>query len=220
MENIYFTGTSFSRIGPHPEKTTKIDDYRLSCLISPTSPLLPFRLNWEVGGFCQVNLLQNERLIEHVIKCCKPDSNLQILDLFCGMGNFSIPLAQLTGSLVGVEGQGASIRQARNNSDGAGLANTDFIKGDIGFVCDQLIEEGRKFDIIVVDPPRHGITGLWPKMAKLTTNRLVYVSCDPATLVRDIHKLREHRFYPVSLVPFDMFPQTHHIETVTVFEKN
>ncbi len=220
LESIYFTGTNFSRLGPYPEGMAETDSHRLSSLITTTSTPLPFRLNWEVGAFCQVNLLQNEQLIEYVLKCCKPDSNLQILDLFCGMGNFSIPLAQLAGDLIGVEGQGASIREARNNSDEAGLANTEFIKGNIGTICDQLIEDDRSFDITIVDPPRQGIAGLWSKLAKLTASRLVYISCDPATLVRDIRKLKEHRFQPVSLVPFDMFPQTHHIETVTVFEKD
>ena len=220
LENVYFSGTNFLRLGPYPEKTTGKDEFRLSYIITKNSPLQSFRLNWEVGAFCQVNLLQNEQLIEYVLQCCKPDSNLQILDLFCGMGNFSIPLAQLAGNLIGVEGQGASIREARNNSDKAGLANTEFIKGNIGTVCDQLIEDDRSFDITVVDPPRQGIAGLWSKLSKLTARRLVYISCDPATLVRDIHKLIELRFHPVSLVPFDMFPQTHHIETVTVFEKD
>ena len=220
LESIYFVGTDFSRLGPYPDTTTAKDGSHLSHLFNHTGAPQPFRLSWEIGGFCQVNLPQNERLIKHVMASCSPDRDSRILDLFCGMGNFSIPLAQIAGSLVGVEGQGASIRMARKNSAAAGLANVAFSKGDIGAQCDKLIAAGERFDTILVDPPRQGITGLWPKLARLTDQRLVYVSCDPATLVRDMKKLSEYRFQPVSLVPFDMFPQTHHIETVTVFKKN
>lgn len=220
LESVYFIGHNFSRLGPYPEKSGAKYGNHLSHIFTTTSGHQPFRLSWEVGAFCQVNLSQNEYLIDHVIHCCKPEPDSRILDLFCGMGNFSIPLALMAGCLVGVEGQGASIRMARKNGVSAGLTNIEFLKDDIACACDQLIAAREKFSTIVVDPPRQGINNLYARLAQLTDNRLIYVSCDPATLVRDIPRLAEQGFEPVSLTPFDMFPQTHHMETVTVFEKS
>lgn len=180
----------------------------------------PITLIWETGGFCQVNLEQNIRLIQIVLNFCQSTPRTSILDLFCGMGNFSIPLAMNAESLLGVEGQGAAIRSARNNSARAGQNNTHFEKSPIHQRCQSLLNENRTFDCVVIDPPRQGAPGLAATLAAITRQRLIYISCDPATLCRDLGELIPAGFTLSQLLPVDMFPQTHHIETVALLDKN
>lgn len=176
-------------------------------------------LCWEATGFCQVNLEQNVHLIQTVLDFCRADRDTTILDLFCGMGNFSIPLALQSTSLLGIEGQGAAVRCARRNSDQAGLTNTRFEKGPIHEHCRELAAGKQSFDCVIIDPPRQGAPDLAPLLARLTRKRLIYISCDPATLCRDLGALTRAGFTLRQLQPVDMFPQTHHIETVALLEK-
>jgi 23S rRNA (uracil1939-C5)-methyltransferase len=177
-------------------------------------------LSWEAGGFCQVNLAQNIQLIQTVLDLCQPGPETTVLDLFCGMGNFSIPLAMQSASLLGIEGQGSAIRMARANSEQAGITSADFEKSPLHPRCRTLLAEGRSFDCVVIDPPRQGAPGLAPILADLTRRRLIYISCDPATLCRDLGELTSAGFILRKIQPVDMFPQTHHIETVALLEKN
>ncbi len=220
VERIFFTGSDFSLEGPYTNGTGACGTKLFSYLFEETSAYKPFRLSWEVGGFCQVNLHQNKNLINYVLQHCQGFSGLQILDLCCGMGNFSIPLAQIADSVIGVEGQGAAIRAAKQNSTEAGLTNTQFIKGAIDSACLKFIKEKRRFDLTLVDPPRQGVGACTTDLAKITRKRILYISCDPATLVRDIINLQNQNFRLISIQPFDMFPQTHHIETIAILEKN
>lgn len=217
---IFFKGETFAQIGPLSSKSGT----DLARLFSQTITISTLQesttLSWEVGGFCQVNLEQNNKLIDFIGKNCVSVGEQHLLDLYCGMGNFSLPLAQRFASITGVEGQGASIRCARRNSTEANLNHTNFIKGSIHKVCQKLIAEGKTFETTIIDPPRQGIPGLPEMLASLTTKKLMYISCDPATLARDTRYLVDNSFRVKLIQPFDMFPQTHHIETVVVFEKN
>ena len=177
-------------------------------------------LHWEVGGFCQVNLAQNRQLIRIVLDFANPSADEDVLDLFCGMGNFSIPLAERSRSLLGIEGQASAIRSARANCLINGLANAEFRQMPLHAACEDLARAGRSFACVVIDPPRQGVPGLARQLAALADKRLVYVSCDPATLCRDLAELLTHSFSLRRFQPVDMFPQTHHIETVVLLEKN
>ncbi len=177
-------------------------------------------MEWEVGGFCQVNLEQNRNLVDLVCKYAAVQPEETVLDLFCGAGNFSLPLAATARTLVGIEGQGAAIRSARRNSENAGFANTTFFKQPIQKACLELTAAGKRFDLLVIDPPREGIPGLATMVGGLCRNRLVYISCDPATLGRDLADLTSAGFRIAAIQPVDMFPQTHHIETVVLLEKH
>ena len=143
-----------------------------------------------------------------------------MLDLYCGMGNFSIPLAGRAHTVLGIEGKGAAIRSAQKNSEAAGLDNTEFSKSPIHPACEKLLAAGRTFDFVLIDPPRQGAPGLADRLSGLCRSRLVYISCDPATLVRDLADLCRQGFTVSRIRPVDMFPQTHHIETVVLLEKN
>lgn len=211
LEHIFFCGKGFA-----PSGTSD-----LSFAIPSTPPYTKkeIHLSWETGGFCQVNLGQNQKLIQTVLTYCNVKENDSVLDLFCGMGNFSIPLAMGAKSLLGVEGQGSAIRSARKNSSNAELTNTTFNKQPVHDACLAMAKDNKTFDIVVIDPPRQGAPGLATQLAQLTNKRLIYISCDPATLCRDLAELLDKGFHLMQLQPIDMFPQTHHIECVALLEK-
>jgi 23S rRNA (uracil1939-C5)-methyltransferase len=220
IERVFFQGDHFPLTGPCGGKQGQQTNTLQMQLPAFAEGDKALTLEWEVGGFCQVNLRQNERLIRCVLAACAPGPDESILDLFCGMGNFSIPLACRAQSLTGLEGQGAAIRSAVKNSLNAGLANTTFEKAPVHEACKQLAAQGRSFDCLVLDPPRQGVPGLARELALLTRRRMVYISCDPATLCRDLAELTGQGLQIRRMQPVDMFPQTHHIETVVLLEKN
>ncbi len=221
IDRIFFQAEEFPLSNAANKTSSGLRERRLS-LIYPTNDedSTALELHWEVGGFCQVNLAQNLRLIRTVLECANPSADEDVLDLFCGMGNFSIPLAERARSLLGIEGQASAIRSARANCLINGLANAEFRQIPLHAACDELVRVGRSFDCLVIDPPRQGVPGLARQLAALTSRRLVYVSCDPATLCRDLAELLAHSFSLRRFQPVDMFPQTHHIETVVLLEKN
>lgn len=217
LERLFFQGESFPLVPGAPSEGSRQMALSFSEL-NTSAP--PFELSWEVGGFCQVNLRQNINLINQVIEMSAIQPNETVLDLFCGAGNFSIALAQMAKSVTGIEGQGSAIRSAKVNSLAANLTNTEFTKSPIHKGCENLVATGRSYDCLVVDPPRQGIPGLATQLHSLCSKRLVYISCDPATLCRDIADLVQTGFIVKLIQPVDMFPQTHHIETVALLEKN
>lgn len=220
LDRVFFKGSDFPLSGPYLQATAHMDN-SLKCIypkISDTLPALEF--SWEVGGFSQVNLDQNRFLIELVARLVDVNTDESVLDLFCGMGNFSIPLAFKAKSLLGIEGQGAAIRSAKNNALRAGLGNTAFEKANVHKACVQLAQDKKQFDITVLDPPRQGVPALSPSLAKITRKKLIYISCDPATLCRDLAAMNKAGFTIRKIQSIDMFPQTHHLETVVLLDKN
>lgn len=221
LEAVFFQGRDFPLTGPFTTHTNQDSGKVLHASLAASSFLkMPLTFTWEVGGFSQVNLRQNRRLIDLVLQYCAAGKNDRVLDLFCGMGNFSIPLALCCDSLLGVEAQRSAIRAAQNNGRAAGLENCTFIQSHVDGLCHQLISDKERFDIVVLDPPRQGIPKLAETIAQLATKKIVYISCDPATLCRDLAQLTQSGFSIQTIKPVDMFPQTHHIETVVLLEKN
>jgi 23S rRNA (uracil1939-C5)-methyltransferase len=220
VERIFFAGEQFSLMGPYGEE----EGVAIGNVLGIDYPVfagLPgdLQLNWEAGGFCQVNLRQNRSLIETVLSFCQVKKGQTVLDLYCGMGNFSVPLAILGADVLGIEGQGSAIRSAKKNAACAGLANVRFEQNPIHNACEELIAIDALFDCVVIDPPRQGAPDLAGQLATLCRGRLVYISCDPATLCRDLANLVKHGFSIRKIQPIDMFPQTHHIENVVLLEK-
>ncbi|MCB2215364.1 class I SAM-dependent RNA methyltransferase [Desulfofustis glycolicus] len=213
---ILLVGRNFAAEGPFgtPEGAAS----RLLSMELPGTP--PLMLAWEAGGFSQVNNDQNRVLIDCVTSLAAIDETSRVLDLFCGMGNFSLPLARRAAHVLGIESQGSAIRSARLNAARNNLDNLTFRQAAAVDGCRQLVEEAQSFDVIVCDPPRQGMPGLAALLGRLCHDRLIYVSCDPATLVRDCAELTATGFRVVAIQPIDMFPQTHHIETVVLLEKN
>ncbi|MDK9709366.1 MAG: 23S rRNA (uracil(1939)-C(5))-methyltransferase RlmD [Desulforhopalus sp.] len=221
VERIFFAGQQFSLMGPYG----RVENEGSGSILGVHYQNIPglakdLHLCWEAGGFCQVNLQQNSRLIAEVLDFCQVENGHKLLDLYCGMGNFAIPLAQGGAEVLGIEGQGSAIRSAKKNEAMAGLTHVQFRQSPIEAACTDLAAGGAFFDCVVIDPPRQGAPGLASLLATLTKKRLVAISCDPATLCRDLAQLIEHGFVVRKIQPIDMFPQTHHLETVVLLEKS
>lgn len=222
VERVFFVGSDFPITGPYYDagEENKVLNNTFSVHYPNITKLSRhLNLSWEVGGFCQVNLAQNKALIETVLEFCQVDKTETVLDLYCGMGNFSIPLAMGAKEVLGIEGQGSAIRSAKKNACNAALTNTRFLKKSVDNACQELAERGEHFDCVFIDPPRLGALGLGGFLAKITSRRLIYISCDPATLCRDLAGLTNAGFTIKKIQPLDMFPQTHHIETVVLLDK-
>ena len=186
--------------------------------IKPLGPALDF--SWEVGGFCQVNLQQNNNLIQLVLDMVHRGPHRRVLDLFCGHGNFSLPIALSAGEVVGIDAQNASIRSARENAQQNRIRNSRFEKNQVPDAVDSLVAAHENFDTVILDPPRQGAAEIMSLLPHLGAEQIIYISCNPATLARDLTVLIPAGYILSRLVPVDMFPQTHHLETVAYLKRN
>ncbi|MDR2106204.1 MAG: 23S rRNA (uracil(1939)-C(5))-methyltransferase RlmD [Coriobacteriales bacterium] len=160
-------------------------------------------------SFFQVNSPVAALLIERVLADVEPDGK-RVADLYSGVGTFTLPLAQRAQQVSAIEMVGSAIRDLRRNLDDAGL-DADALGGDV----ERLLPQVGTLDCAVVDPPRSGLAkGALHAIVQAAPHTLVYVSCDPATLARDLRALVEQGYRLTSATPFDLFPQTWHIETV------
>ncbi len=184
--------------------------------IRPTGPD-GLRLAYGPGGFAQINLAQNRALVKHVMDLSGLDGSQRVLDLFCGMGNFSLPMAGLAAEVVGVEDYAPSIDMARHNARCNAIENVRFFARPAEGAARQC-QGGGPFDLVVLDPPRSGAFEVVEELKDIAPSRIVYVSCDPSTLARDLAALVQGGFRVASSVPVDLFPQTFHTESVTLLE--
>ncbi|MFO1504704.1 MAG: 23S rRNA (uracil(1939)-C(5))-methyltransferase RlmD [Steroidobacteraceae bacterium] len=181
------------------------------------------RLAFEPTDFIQVNGDVNRRLIAQVLEHLRLDATSTVLDLFCGLGNFTLPMARMAGSVLGLEGDAGLIDRARANAAANGLANARFGVANLageGAVerCLALAGSG-KFSHVLLDPPRTGAADVLPAVARLAPHRLVYVSCHPGSLARDLGILvSDHGFSLRAAGIVDMFPHTSHVESVAVLD--
>jgi len=173
------------------------------------------RLAYGAGGFAQVNLEQNRQLVREVCSAAALTGREKVLDLFCGMGNFSLPLALQAGEVVGIENYAPAIRQAELNARANGLKHTRF-QSRPAEAAIRDVAAAKAFDLVVLDPPRTGAYEVVRELVRLRPPRIIYVSCDPPTLARDLVPLLHGGYEVVSSRPFDLFPQTYHTESVTV----
>ena len=173
------------------------------------------RLAYGAGGFAQVNLEQNRQLVREVCSAAALTGQERVLDLFCGMGNFSLPLALQAGEVVGIENYAPAIRQAELNARVNGLSHTRF-QSRPAEAAIRDVTTGNAFDLVVLDPPRTGAYEVVRELLRMRPPRIIYVSCDPPTLARDLVPLLHGGYDVVSSRPFDLFPQTCHTESVTV----
>lgn len=173
------------------------------------------RLAYGAGGFAQVNLEQNRQLVREVCCAAALTGGERVLDLYCGMGNFSLPLALQGGEVVGVENYAPAIEQAERNARTNGLTHTRFHARPAEAAIRE-VAAAKAFDLVVLDPPRTGAYEVVQELVRMRPRRIIYVSCDPPTLARDLVPLRHGGYEVVSARPFDLFPQTYHTESVTV----
>lgn len=174
-------------------------------------------LRYGPGGFVQVNSEQNRAMIDAMVTLLDLSGSEIVLDLFCGMGNFSLPLARRAGQVIGVEDYPPSIDSARDNARRNGLTNTVFHAADAAAVMQEF--RAGELDLVVLDPPRTGHYPVMRDLLRAAPQRILYVSCDPATLARDLTPLVHGGYRVVSSHPFDLFPQTWHTESMTLLER-
>ena len=168
------------------------------------------------GGFFQANLYLTGQLVDEV--CCLVESQEidTLIDAYCGSGLFSIFLSPYAQSVVGIEISEKSVKYAQINAENADVKNVRFIQGKVENVLPGgFLSSKRESNLIVLDPPRSGCSeSVLKAIATLKPQKVIYVSCNPATQARDIKYLNEHGYTLLSLLPVDMFPQTEHIEVI------
>ena len=159
-----------------------------------------------------MNASANRLLIGTVADLVAPTPGTRVLDLYSGAGNFTLPLARRGARVLGVERNGEAVRAGRANAARLGLATAAFQAADVAAAV-RTMTPGT-VDVVVLDPPRAGAADVVTALAALRAPRIVYVSCDPATLARDVRALHSHAYRPGRIQPIDVFPQTYHVETV------
>jgi 23S rRNA (uracil1939-C5)-methyltransferase len=183
-----------------------------------TEQVGPLRFRVDATAFFQVSGLAAEALTALTIEAAGLTGGERVLDLYCGVGTFTLPLARLAREVVGVEAHPAAAADAAHNARQNGCANVRILRGQAEQVLPGLA--GTRADVVVLDPPRQGASrGLLEALGALAPPRIVYISCDPSTLARDAGLLGGQGYACVRLTPVDLFPQTFHLETVALFER-
>lgn len=182
--------------------------------------LCDFEFELAPQAFYQINPPQAERLYAQALEYAIPEHGGTVLDLYCGAGTISLCLSQRAGRVIGAEIVPQAVENARANAERNGVTNVEFICADAGEAAKALKARGISPDAIVVDPPRKGMDApALEAIASMRPRRLVYVSCDPATLARDIARLRPLGYEADRALAVDMFPRTAHVETVVLLSK-
>ena len=171
-------------------------------------------------SFYQVNRDQAERLYTVAGEYAGLTGSETLLDLYCGTGTIGLSMAKKAGKVIGVEIVEQAVGDAKRNAENNGIANAEFLCADAAKAADMLKNRGVRPDVVVLDPPRKGCdAALIETVAKMAPARVVYVSCDPATLARDLKLFAEKGYQPQELTPVDMFPRTAHVETVVLMSR-
>ena len=175
-----------------------------------------------VPSFFQINRTQTEVLYNRVMEFAALTGTETVVDLYCGIGTISLTLAEQAGQVIGVEVVPQAVADARENAVRNGLADrTRFECGDAADLAAQLEKEGIRPHVVVVDPPRKGLAGdVVDTIARMGPDRVVYVSCDPATLARDVKRFSEQGYEGVRAEAVDLFPRTAHVETVVLLKRS
>lgn len=193
--------------GESPEPLAyRIPDYDVAVTFTPTD-------------FLQVHGEVNLQMIRQALELLEPQSNSKVLDFFCGLGNFSLPLARTAGQVVAMELAAEMVQRARTNAQASGLENISFMQADL---TQPLVgvEALQGVDRVLLDPPRTGAAELIEPLLELGPERIVYVSCHPGTLARDAGRLVNEGGYRLAAAGvMDMFPQTSHVESMALFQR-
>jgi 23S rRNA (uracil1939-C5)-methyltransferase len=177
-------------------------------------------LHFSPRDFIQVNDGVNQQMVARALEWLAVQPQDRILDLFCGMGNFTLPLAKRAAEVVGVEGVAELVAKGQENAQQNGLHNVTFFHENLEEDVTKQPWASRGFDKVLLDPARAGAAGVMQHIIKLSPGRVVYVSCNPATLARDSEALLSARYQIERLAMLDMFPHTGHLESMVLFVKH
>ena len=179
---------------------------------------LTFRLS--PRSFYQVNHTQAQRLYEAAINQAEITKEDTVLDLYCGVGTITLCMASAAGKVIGVEVIPQAVEDARDNAKRNGIENAEFFCGDAGEAALELEKQGTRADVVVVDPPRKGLNAdTIEALARFAPRRIVYVSCDPATLARDVALLKERGYTLKNAMAADLFPRCSHVESIVCLSR-
>jgi 23S rRNA (uracil1939-C5)-methyltransferase len=202
--------------GPDTIMRLTPDEHQLSYRIEP----FDIEIFFTPQQFIQVNAEVNVMLIERAIELLDLSGSERVLDLFCGLGNFSLPMARRAHRVVGIEGLPDLVASARANARHNGIDNCEFDVADLTEDVTQRAWYRAGFDAVLLDPPRSGALEILPLVAGCGASRVVYVSCNPATLARDAAELVHRHGFELKVAGIaDMFPHTAHVESIALFER-
>jgi len=181
-------------------------------------PRFEVELQFAPTDFIQVNAAVNESLVQRAIELLELTPAARVLDLYCGLGNFSLPLARRAAQVIGVEGDAALVARARSNARHNGLGNAEFHVADLAAAPDASLPwMQHRYSHVLLDPPRTGAREMLATIARIAPRRLLYISCHPGTLARDLGVLvHEHGFTLAAAGVVDMFPHTAHVESLAL----
>ena len=194
--------------------------------LTPPGPVLRYRLEGLAAGiefaptdFVQVNGELNRAMVGQAVGLLAPGAKDRVLDLFCGLGNFSLPLARIAGHVTGVEGDAPLVARARENAARNGIGNAEFHAADLAAPAQAGAWASPAYDLVLLDPPRAGAREILPVAAASRPRRIVYVSCHPGSFARDAGILCGELGYGLAAAGImDMFPHTAHVESIALFE--
>ncbi len=185
-----------------------------------TDYILGIKFEISPQSFFQINPIQTEKLYEKTIALAAPDGKT-VMDIYCGIGTISLCAAKTAEKVIGVEIVERAVKDARRNAEINGVKNAFFYAGEAEKLVPRMIRGGERADVVILDPPRKGSdAATLSAMAEAAPERVVYVSCNPATLARDAKFLAEMGYFINEAHGFDMFPHTEHVETVLLMTKN
>jgi 23S rRNA (uracil1939-C5)-methyltransferase len=189
-------------------------------MLSYALPNQDIEFRFKATDFTQVNVDINRKMVDRVMAVLDPAPHDAVLDLFCGIGNFTLPISKRASCVVGVEGSPESVERARQNAEANGLDNVEFHVADLNQASKDADWANRRYDKILLDPSRAGAEEVLSYVPRWGAGRIVFVSCNPSTLARDAGILvHQHGYRLIRAGVMDMFPQTAHVESIALFEK-
>lgn len=178
-------------------------------------------IEFQPTDFVQVNAAVNRIMVAKAIEHLQVSKAHRVLDLYCGIGNFSLPLARVAGSVLAIEGEQMQVSRGRSNASKNGIENCEFRQADLAKIEGNEDWLKQDWDRVLLDPARSGAQEVIANMSSIQASRVVYVSCHPGTLARDAGLLvQEHDYHLEAAGIIDMFPHTGHVESIAVFQKN
>lgn len=177
-------------------------------------------LHFDIRDFIQVNRQLNQNMVNTALDWLDLKKKDNVLDLFCGMGNFTLPISRYVKSAVGIEGVLPMVEKARRNGERNHCHNVQFYQCDLSQSFTEQEWAKVPFDKILLDPPRSGAAFALNALCYLMAEKILYVSCNPATLVRDVELLLKFGYQLKKVAMIDMFPHTSHLESISLFERN
>jgi len=200
------------------DTVTRLWPLRETDRLSYFLPDFGLELGFHPMDFTQVNAGINRKIVKKALDLLELSKEDDVLDLFCGLGNFTLAAATLCGSVVGVEGSEEMVHRGGENAIKNGLTNTAFYAANLAKSFENEVWASKKYTKIILDPPRSGALEIIHEVAQLGAARIVYISCNPATLARDTAELVKAGYHLKSTGVMDMFPNTTHVESMAVFE--